>query len=122
MALDQHSEATACVEEAETSLQDSNLKGDRLKAKQRSLAKLKLDIETAKHKSASTTSDTKNGKSKALKQPSRQYVRNLLPKLESPHPRFPSFSDALKVLYEPGKIRSPIRGACDMMGVPQHQA
>ena len=89
----------------------NSLKGERLKAKQRSLTKLRADIETAssretncKDESCGVDNSAKKGSPLNSGGSQRQFVRNLLPKLDSPHPTFPSFSDALRVLYEPGNF------------------
>ena len=89
----------------------NSLKGERLKAKQRSLTKLRADIETAssretncKDESCGVDNSAKKGSPLNSGGSQRQFVRDLLPKLESPHPTFPSFSDALRVLYEPGNF------------------
>ena len=89
----------------------NSLKGERLKAKQRSLTKLRADIETAssretngKDESCGVDNSAKKGSPLNSGGSQRQFVRDLLPKLESPHPTFPSFSDALRVSYEPGNF------------------
>jgi len=77
-------------------LSHSTLKGERRKGKEKTLQKLLQDI-------ADMSAEPKTlEKSRDL---SHKFVRKLVPDLSKPHAKFPAFSEAISVQYDPEGVR-----------------
>ena len=91
LALGHPDEAKASLEKAVHNLEKFAAKGERKKSKLQMLQTLIADCDKK----------MKSGDSNAVDatKPPEKYLRNLVPKLPSPHPQFPTFSDAVEVRY-----------------------
>ena len=86
------------IEKSIELLAHSTLKGERRKGKEKSLQKLLQDI-------ADMSADPNSKTLEKSHDLSRKFVRKLVPDLSKPHPKFPVFSEAVAVQYDPQGVR-----------------
>ena len=91
-------EAKEMIEKSIELLSHSTLKGERRKGKEKSLEKLLQDI-------SDMSVDPKTLEEAKSHDLSRKFVRKLVPDLSKPHPKFPAFSEAVAVQYDPFRGR-----------------
>lgn len=95
MALGKYSEAKVMLEKSIELLDKStSFKGERRKAKEKSLQKLLQDIA----KSCANNNENSGDLGK-------KFVSKLVPDLSECHPKFPRFSSAVSVQYDPNGVR-----------------
>lgn len=92
MALGKSDEAKQMLKKSIETIEKSKaITGERRKAKVKALQKM---LDEAAELECSEKPDSND-----------KYLRKLVPDLPNPHPKFPSFSDAIKVEYDPQGVR-----------------